>query len=168
MESKKLSIIYRTEPRQHHKWFVPSTKSSHDQGSQMLHPGRQANVHSQINASGSQINARGSQINARGSQINASGSQINAHGGQINANGSLTSVNGRQINDSGDLNHDQQGTTDVKRLPNGTEMGGHNDHHHNTGFTKPVHPRLQDAGAVGTLDISGVTVQMYRQVHFHP
>jgi len=39
-------------------------------------------------------------------------------------------------------------------------MGGHNDRHHNTEFTKPVHPRLQDAGAVETLDISGVTVQM--------
>jgi len=120
----------------------------------MLHPGRQTDVHSQINANGSQINANGSQINANGSQNNA--------------NGSLTSANGRPIHDRGDQNHDQQGTTDAKRLPNGIEMGDHNDHHHITEFNKPVHQRLQDAGAVETLDISGVTVQMCRQVHFRP
>jgi len=101
-------------------------------------------------------------------QISASGNQFNASGNQLNASGSQISVNGNQINDRGDQNHDQQGTTDAKRLPNGTEMGDHNDHHHNTEFNKPVHQRLQDAGAVETLDISGVTVQMCRQVHFHP
>jgi len=83
-------------------------------------------------------------------QINASGSQINASGSQINASGSQTSVNGSQINDSGDPIRDQPGTTDVKGLPNGTGMGGHNDHHHSTGFTKPAHLRLQDAGVVET------------------